>query len=100
MRLRRFASPPYSKHLLFHTRFSGYDTQVDYASPDQQRINTEESFVLATALFPGEVWVLKEPGIGGSPERLQQVTQRTAKLAWEIEHVRILTQRDILGVPL
>jgi hypothetical protein len=43
--------------------FGGY---YPYMLPDRSGLaskNAEKSFALASALFPGEEWVFKEPGI-------------------------------------
>jgi hypothetical protein len=53
--------------------------------------NTEKSFALATALFPGEQWVLREPGIWVAKSRLRDTARERAKLTWEIEQIRALS---------
>jgi hypothetical protein len=44
-------------------------------------------------LFPGEEWVLKEPHIWIAKSRIAASSRENAKLAWEIDQVRILTGR-------
>jgi len=56
--------------------------------------NTEKSFTLASKLFPDEEWVLKEPNIYVAKNRLRVPAKERAKLAWEIEQIRILISRD------
>jgi hypothetical protein len=66
---------------------------VDHASPETQHLNAEKSLTLASALFPGEKWVLKEPNIWVAKSRMMDSPWERAKLAWEMEHVRILVQQ-------
>jgi hypothetical protein len=56
--------------------------------------NAEKSFALASALFPGEEWIYREPGIWVARSRLRQAPRERAKLAWEMEYVRILARRE------
>ena len=56
--------------------------------------NGEQSLALASALFPGEEWVLKEPGIWVARSRLNLPAKERAKLAWEIAHIRVLIDQD------
>jgi hypothetical protein len=58
-----------------------------------QHLNAEKSFALASALFPGEEWVLKESNIWVAKSRIKDSPWERAKLAWEMEHIRILVQR-------
>jgi hypothetical protein len=39
------------------------------------------------------VWELREPNIWVGKSRLKQAPRERVKLAWEMEHARILTQR-------
>jgi hypothetical protein len=66
---------------------------VDYTSPDQQRINAEKSLALASALFPGEEWIFKEPGIWVAKSRLPEEYREPDKWEREMSQVRILTGR-------
>ncbi|MDR3248566.1 MAG: hypothetical protein LBT39_07250 [Treponema sp.] len=66
---------------------------MDIDSPEPRHINAEKSLALASALFPGEEWVLKEPGIWVGKSRLRLASRERLKLAWEMEHARILIQR-------
>jgi hypothetical protein len=62
-------------------------------SPDQTRLYAEKSHVLASALFPGEEWVLKEPGIWVAKSRLSEEFRERDKWEREMSQVRILTSR-------
>lgn len=73
--------------------FSAYDTFMEYISPERRRINTENSLALASTLFPGEEWIQKEPHIWVAKSRIAVSSRESAKLAWEIDQVRILTSR-------
>ena len=55
--------------------------------------NAEKSRSLASALFPGEEWVLKEPGIWVAKSRLPEEYREPVKWEREISQVRILTSR-------
>ncbi|GHT95436.1 hypothetical protein FACS1894141_4040 [Spirochaetia bacterium] len=55
--------------------------------------NTEKSLALASLLFPGEEWVQREPNIWVAKSRISVSSRESAKLAWEIDHARILTSR-------
>jgi len=52
--------------------------------------NAEKSLALASVLFPGEEWVLREPNIWVAKNRLRNSMREQAKLAWEIEQIRVL----------
>jgi hypothetical protein len=56
--------------------------------------NGEKSLALASALFPREEWVLREPGIWVARSRLRDSARERAKLAWEIDQIRVLIDRD------
>ena len=50
--------------------------------------NAEKSLLLATALFPDDEWIPKEPGIWVGKSRVKNTPKERAKLAWEIEQIR------------
>jgi hypothetical protein len=54
---------------------------------------TEKSLALASALFPGEEWVLKEPNIWVAQSRLPEEYKEPGKWEREMSQVRILTGR-------
>jgi hypothetical protein len=66
---------------------------VDHASSDERSVNAEKSFVLASALFPEEEWVLKEPNIWVAKSRLSEEFKEPNKWEREMSQVRILTDR-------
>ena len=66
---------------------------MDHAFPETQHLNAKKSLALASALFPDEEWILKEPNIWVAKSRIMDSPRERAKLAWEMEHVRILVQR-------
>jgi hypothetical protein len=66
---------------------------VDIISPELHRINAEKSLKLASALFPGEVWVAHGENIYVAKSRLIGGHKEQAKLYREISDVRILTVR-------
>jgi hypothetical protein len=51
----------------------------------------EKSLALASTLFPGEEWVLKEPGIWVARSRLSEEYKEPEKWEREMSQVRILT---------
>jgi hypothetical protein len=55
--------------------------------------NAEKSLVLASALFPDEEWVLKEPNIWVARSRLPEEYREPEKWEREMSQVRILTGR-------
>jgi hypothetical protein len=55
--------------------------------------NAEKSRALASALFPGEVWIFKEPGIWVAESRLSEEDKEPDKWEREMSQVRILTRR-------
>jgi hypothetical protein len=55
--------------------------------------NGEKSLALASALFPREEWVLKEPNIWVAKNRLPEEYREPDKWEREISQVRILTGR-------
>jgi hypothetical protein len=57
------------------------------------RENAEKSLVLASVLFPGEEWVLKEPNIWVAKSRLPEEYLEPGKWEREMSQVRILTDR-------
>jgi hypothetical protein len=60
-------------------------------SPGLSRENAEKSLTLASALFPGEEWVLKEPHTWVARSRLPEEYKEPEKWAKEMSQVRILT---------
>ena len=62
-------------------------------SPGLSLENAEKSLAMASALFPGEEWVLKEPGIWVARSRLPEEYKEPEKWEREISQVRILTGR-------
>jgi hypothetical protein len=62
-------------------------------SPGLPAENAKKSLALASALFPEEEWVLKELGIWVAKSRLELSGKERAKLAWEIEQIRVLIDR-------
>jgi hypothetical protein len=63
-------------------------------SPEQRRLNAEKSLALASALFPGEEWVLREPNIWVASGRLPEEYKEPGKWEREMSQVRILTGRE------
>jgi hypothetical protein len=61
---------------------------------DQHRMNIKKSFDLASALFPLEEWIHKENNIWVAKSRLRNTSKERAKLAWEIEQVRVFITPD------
>jgi hypothetical protein len=55
--------------------------------------NTEKSLALASALFPWETWVHKEPGIWVAESRLAEEYKEPEKWEKEMSQTRILTNR-------
>jgi hypothetical protein len=55
--------------------------------------NAAKSLALASALFPGEEWVLKEANIWVAESRLQEEYREKDKWEREMSQVRILTSR-------
>jgi hypothetical protein len=66
---------------------------VDPNSLELRRINAEKSLALASALFPGEEWVLKEPNIWVAKSSLSEEYKEREKWEREMSQVRILTIR-------
>jgi hypothetical protein len=60
---------------------------------DRCRENAETSLRLAATLFPDEEWVNREVNVYVARNRLQNSAKERAKLAWEIDQVRVLTKR-------
>ncbi|MDR1128764.1 MAG: hypothetical protein LBL20_05575 [Treponema sp.] len=59
--------------------------------------NAEKSLALASVLFPGEEWVLKEPGIWVARNRLPEEYKEPDKWEREMSQVRILTGRGAVA---
>jgi hypothetical protein len=55
--------------------------------------NAEKSLALASSLFPGEKWILKEPEIWVAQSRLPEEYREKDKWDREMSQVRILTGR-------
>jgi len=51
--------------------------------------NAQKSQDLAVSLFPKEEWIVKEPNIWVGKSRLKNNPKERAKLAWEIEQIRV-----------
>jgi hypothetical protein len=62
-------------------------------TPEQQRLNTEKSLALASALFPHETWIPQEAHIWVAKSRLAGGHKEQATLYREIADVRILTDQ-------
>jgi hypothetical protein len=60
---------------------------------EQQRLNAERSFALASALFPQEEWIPKEVNIWVAKSRLAEEYREPDKWEREICQARILTSR-------
>jgi hypothetical protein len=60
---------------------------------EKRSLNAEKSFILASTLFPGEEWVLKEPNIWVAKSRLPEEYREKDKWEREMSQVRILTGR-------
>jgi hypothetical protein len=60
---------------------------------EQQRLNAEKSFALASALFPQEEWIQKENNIWVAKSRLVEEYREPDKWKREISQVRILTNQ-------
>ena len=61
--------------------------------PEPHSINSEKSLPLATALFPDEEWIAKEPSIWVAKSRLIQEKIEPKKWEKEMSQARILTSR-------
>ena len=61
---------------------------------DKAQENAQKSRVLAIALFPLEEWIVKEPNIWIGKSRLRKKPKERAKLAWEIEQIRVFISPD------
>jgi hypothetical protein len=62
-------------------------------NPNLSHENAERSLALASALFPGEEWVLKEPNIWVTKSRLPEKYRERDKWKREMSQVRILMSR-------
>jgi hypothetical protein len=60
---------------------------------EQQRLNIEKSLVLASVLFPHEVWIPKEAYIWVAKSRLAEEYREPDKWEREMSQARILTSR-------
>jgi hypothetical protein len=61
----------------------GVEASMTSNSPDLSSENAKKSLALASALFPGEEWVLKEPGIWVAISHLSEEYKEPDK--WERE---------------
>jgi len=63
--------------------------------------NAEKSLALASALFPYEEWIVKEPHIWVGKSRVKNTPKERAKFAWEIEQIRpfIMSESVIYFLP-
>jgi hypothetical protein len=52
---------------------------MDHACPEMQHLNAKKSLALASALFPGEEWLLKEANIWVAKSRLRQAPKGMAQ---------------------
>ena len=63
---------------------------MNFSNIELAKNNAQKSLVLVSALFPQEDWILKEPGIFVGKSRVRNTPRERAKLAWEIEQIRVL----------
>jgi hypothetical protein len=70
--------------------YTGFMPLHNHSLPHE---NAEKSLALASALFPGEEWVLKEPHIWVAKSRLPEEYREPDKWEREISQARILTGR-------
>jgi len=56
--------------------------------------NSEKSLALASALFPTEEWLKREPNIWVGRSRMRDTPKERAKLAWEIEQIRVFIKPE------
>jgi len=56
--------------------------------------NHEKSLALASALFPTEEWLKREHNIWVGRSRVKDTPKERAKLAWEIEQIRVFIQPE------
>ena len=61
---------------------------------DQYRLNVKKSYLLASTLFPLEEWIAHRRGIFIAKSRLRNTSKERAKLAWEIEQIRVFTDSE------
>ena len=61
---------------------------------DQYCLNNKKSYLLASALFPLEEWIAHRRGIFIAKSRLWNTSKERAKLAWEIEQIRVFTDPE------
>jgi hypothetical protein len=64
---------------------------MPFSGPGLSQENAEKSLALASALFPGEEWVLREPNIWVAKSRLPEEYREPDKWEREMSQVRILT---------
>ena len=56
--------------------------------------NAEKSLSLAVDLFPSEQWIQREPNIWIGKSRMGSSSRERAKLAWEIEQIRVFIRPE------
>ena len=61
---------------------------------DQYHLNVKKSYLLASTLFPLEEWIARRKGIFIAKSRLRTTSKERAKLAWEIEQIRVFIRAD------
>jgi len=61
---------------------------------EQYCLNVEKSYLLASTLFPLEEWVAHKRGIFIAKSRLRNTSRERAKLAWEIEQIRVFIDSE------
>jgi hypothetical protein len=66
-------------------------------TPDQQRLNAEESLALAKVLFPYDEWIPTETNIWVAKSRLTEESREPDKWEREMSQVRILTGRGCMA---
>jgi len=62
---------------------------MNSTNSDLAQQNAQKSLALASALFPQEEWIVKEPRIWVGKSRMRNTPKERAKLAWEIEQIRV-----------
>jgi len=62
--------------------------------PEEVIKNAEKSLELASALFPTEEWLKREHNIWVGRSRVKNTPKERAKLAWEIEQIRVFIKSE------
>jgi len=60
----------------------------------QRQKNLNKTYAFASALFPNEEWILKEPQIWVGKSRVRNTPKEQTKLAWEIDQIRVLIKPE------